>query len=84
MISMTSTPLKSKGGIGFKNAHASASKIISLSTPITKVCQKSSLKTNGPKKSNDARLTNLELKAQEDLSLGNPSMLILMVFIVLK
>lgn len=37
MIPITSTPLKSKNGIGFENAHASASKIVSLSTPITKV-----------------------------------------------
>ena len=36
MIFMTSTPLKSKGGIGFENAHASSSKVVSLSTPITK------------------------------------------------
>ena len=37
MISMTSTPLKSKGGIGFENAHASSLKFVSLSTQITKV-----------------------------------------------
>ena len=52
MISMTSTLLKFKGGIGFKNTHASTSKVVSLGIPITKVYQKSSLKTNGPKKSN--------------------------------
>ena len=46
---MTSTPLKSKGEIGFKNAHTSSLKVVSLSTPITKVCQKPSLKTNGSK-----------------------------------
>ena len=52
MIFMTCTPLKSKGGIGFKNAHASSSKVVSLSTPITKVYQNPSLRTNGPKKYN--------------------------------
>lgn len=52
MISMTSNPLKSKGGIGFENAHASSLKVVSLSTPITKVYQKLSLKINRSKKSN--------------------------------
>ena len=52
MISMTSTPLKSKDGIGFENAHASSSKGVSVSIPITKGYQKFSLKTNVLKKSN--------------------------------
>ena len=52
MISMTSTPLKSKDGIGFENTNASSSKGVSLSIPITKGYQKFSLKTNGLKKSN--------------------------------
>ena len=50
MIPMTSTPLKSKNGIDFKNAHASSSKIINPSTPITKIYQRPSLRTNGHKK----------------------------------
>ena len=53
MIPMTSTPLKSKNGIGFKNAHVSSSKNANPNTQITKVYQKPSLKTNGPKKSNE-------------------------------
>ena len=52
MIFMTSTPLKSKGGSSFENAHTSSSKVVSLSIPITKIYQKPSLKTNGRKKSN--------------------------------
>ena len=52
MIPMTSTLLKSINEIGFKNAHASSSRIVNPSTPITKIYQRSSLKTNGPKKSN--------------------------------
>ena len=52
IISITSTPLKSKGGIGFKNAHTSSSKVINPSTSITKIYQKPSLRTNGLKKSN--------------------------------
>ena len=52
MIAMTSTPLKSMNEIGLKNAHASSSKIINPSTPITKIYQRPSLRTNGPKKSN--------------------------------
>ena len=52
MIHMTSTSLKSKNGIDFKNAHASYSKIVNPSTPITKIYQRPSLKTNGLKKSN--------------------------------
>ena len=63
MIPMTSTPLKSKNGIDFKNAHASSSKIVNPSTPITKIYQRSSLRTNGPQKSNGIRLTILELIA---------------------
>ena len=38
--------------IGFKNAHASSSKIVNPSTPITKIYQRPSLRTNGLKKSN--------------------------------
>ena len=49
---MTFTPLKYKGEIGFKNAHVSSSKIINPSSPITKIYQRLSLRTNGPKKSN--------------------------------
>ena len=52
MIPMTSTPLKSKNIIGFENAHASSSKIVNSSTPITKIYQRPSLRTNGPKRSN--------------------------------
>ena len=52
MIPMTSTPLKSKNGIDFKNSHASSSKIVNSSTPIIKIYQRPSLITNGPKKSN--------------------------------
>ena len=52
MISMTFTPLKSKNGIVFENAHASSSKIVNPSTPITKIYQRPSLRTNGPKKFN--------------------------------
>ena len=52
MIHMTSTPLKSMNGIGFKNVHASSSKIVNPSTSITKIYQRPSLTTNGPKKSN--------------------------------
>ena len=52
MISMTSTPLKSKSKIGFENAHASSSKIVNPSTSITKIYQRPSLRTNGLKKSN--------------------------------
>ena len=52
MIPMTSTPLKSKNGIDFKNTHASSSKIVNPSTPITKIYQRLSLRTNGLKKSN--------------------------------
>ena len=37
MIPMTSTPLKSKNGIDFKNAHACSSKIVNPSTLITKI-----------------------------------------------
>ena len=47
MISITSTPFKSKNGIDFKNAHASSSKIVNPSTPITKIYQRPSLRTNG-------------------------------------
>ena len=63
MIPMTSTPLKSKNGIDFKNAHASYSKIVNPSTPITKIYQRPSLKTNGPKNSNGIRLTILKIIA---------------------
>ena len=52
MIPMNSTPLKSMNGIGFKNVHASSSKIVNPSTPITKIYQRPSLRTNGLKKSN--------------------------------
>ena len=52
MIPMTSTPLKSMNGIGFINVHTSSSKIVNPSTPITKIYQRPSLRTNGPKKSN--------------------------------
>ena len=52
MIPMTFTPLKSKNGIVFENAHASSSKIINSSNPITKIYQRPSLRTNGPKRSN--------------------------------
>ena len=37
MIPITFTPLKSKNGIDFKNAHASSSKIVNPSNPITKI-----------------------------------------------
>ena len=56
MICITSTPLKSKGRIGFENAHTSSLKVVSLSTPITKVYQQPSLKTNGPKSLMEIRL----------------------------
>ena len=49
---MTSTPLKSKNGIGFNNVHTSSLKIVNPSTPITKIYQRPSLRTNGPKRSN--------------------------------
>ena len=52
MISITSTPLKSKDGIGFENAHASSSKIVNSSNPITKIYQRPSLRTNGLKRFN--------------------------------
>ena len=52
MIFMTSTPLKFMNGIGFKNVHASSSKIVNPSTHITKIYQMPSLRTNGTKKSN--------------------------------
>ena len=37
MIPITFTPLKSKNGIIFENAHASSSKIVNSSNPITKI-----------------------------------------------
>ena len=52
MIPMTSNLLKSKNGIDFKNSHTSSSKIVNPNTPITKIFQRPSLKTNGPKRSN--------------------------------
>ena len=51
MISMNSTPSKLKGIIGFKNAHASSSKAVRPSIPITKGFQEFSFNSNGPKKS---------------------------------
>ena len=53
MIPMTFTPLKSKNGIVFENAHASSLKIVNSSTPIIKIYQRPSLRTNGPKRSNE-------------------------------
>ena len=53
MIPMTSTPLKSKNEIIFENAHASSSMIVNSSNPITKICQRPSLRTNEPKRSNE-------------------------------
>ena len=50
MIPMTSTPLKSKNEIIFENTYASSSKIINSSNPITKIYQRPSLRTNGPKR----------------------------------
>ena len=84
MIRMTSTPLKSMNGIGFKNTHASSSKIVNPNTPITKIYQRLVLELMDPKSLMEIRLTILELIAQEDLSLGNTILLILMVFIILK
>ena len=84
MISMTSTHLKSKNGIDFKNAHASSSNIVNPSNPITKIYQGLVLELIDQKGLMGIRLTILELIAQEDQSLGNTIMLILMVFIILK
>ena len=51
MVSMNYTSSKSKGGICFKSTHASSSKGVRPSIPITKGLQKSSFNSNGPKKS---------------------------------
>ena len=64
---MAFTPLKSKSGIGFENANASSIKVVSLSILIIKVYQKSSLKINGPKKSNSKKTNKSWAKSSSGL-----------------
>ena len=70
MIPMTSTPLKSKNGIDFKNSHASSSKIVNPSTPITKIYQMPSLRTNGVKKFNGNKTNHFRANSSREPKLS--------------
>ena len=61
--------MKSKGGIGFENTHASSSKGIRPSIPITKGFQKPTFNTNGPKNSNGKKTKKSRAKSSSGLKL---------------